>query len=89
MAFDWPRALLSSVRHHQPQRPDGLHRAAGRSWSGGGPGGGFAGGGVRNPRVIDEPRLQAVAEITGGQYYKAQSATSSRMHSVTCPASSP
>ncbi len=41
---------------------------------GGGPGGGFGGGGGRNPRVIDEPSLQAVAEITGGQYYKAESA---------------
>ena len=40
---------------------------------GGGPGGGFGGGG-RNPRIIDEPSLQAVAEITGGQYYKAESA---------------
>lgn len=28
----------------------------------------------RNPRIIDEPALQAVAEITGGQYYKAESA---------------
>ena len=28
----------------------------------------------RNPRVIDEATLQAVAEITGGQYYKAESA---------------
>ena len=44
------------------------------SWAGGGPGGGWGGGGGRNPRVIDEPQLQAVAEITGGQYYKAESA---------------
>ena len=42
-------------------------------WAGG-PGGGFGGGGGRNPRVIDEATLQAVAEITGGQYYKAESA---------------
>ena len=41
---------------------------------GGGPGGGFGGGGSRNPRVIDEASLKAVAEITGGQYYKAESA---------------
>ena len=34
----------------------------------------FGGGGARNPRVIDEASLQAVAEITGGQYYKAESA---------------
>ena len=44
-------------------------------WAGGGPGGGFGGrGGGRSPRIIDEPTLQAVAEITGGQYYKAESA---------------
>jgi Ca-activated chloride channel family protein len=48
-------------------------------WAGGGPRGGFGGGGFgggtgRNPRVIDEATLQAVADITGGQYYKAESA---------------
>jgi Ca-activated chloride channel homolog len=43
-------------------------------WAGGGPGRGFGGGAGRNPRVIDESTLQAVAEITGGQYYKAESA---------------
>ncbi|HJY45901.1 MAG TPA: VWA domain-containing protein [Propionibacteriaceae bacterium] len=43
-------------------------------WAGGGPRGGFGGGSGRNPRVIDEATLQAVAEITGGQYYKAESA---------------
>jgi Ca-activated chloride channel homolog len=43
-------------------------------WAGGGPRGGFGGGAGRNPRVIDEATLQAVAEITGGQYYKAESA---------------
>jgi len=42
-------------------------------WAGG-PGGGFGGGGGRNPRVMDEGTLQAIAEITGGQYYKAESA---------------
>jgi Ca-activated chloride channel homolog len=42
--------------------------------AGGGPRGGFGGGAGRNPRVIDEDTLQAVAEITGGQYYKAESA---------------
>ena len=42
-------------------------------WAGGG-GGGFGGRGGRNPRIIDEASLQAVAEITGGQYYKAESA---------------
>jgi len=44
------------------------------SWAGGGPGGGFGRGGGRNPRIIDEPNLQAIAETTGGQYYKAESA---------------
>jgi Ca-activated chloride channel homolog len=43
-------------------------------WAGGGPRGGFGGGVGRNPRIIDEDTLQAVAEITGGQYYKAESA---------------
>ena len=47
-------------------------------WAAGGPGsrpgGGFGGGGGRNPRVIDEDNLQAIAKITGGQYYKAESA---------------
>ena len=43
-------------------------------WAGGGTRGGFGGGAGRNPRVIDEATLQAVAEITGGQYYKAESA---------------
>ena len=44
------------------------------SWAGGGLGGGFGRGGGRSPRIIDEPNLQAIAEITGGQYYKAESA---------------
>jgi Ca-activated chloride channel homolog len=43
-------------------------------WAGGGSSGGFSGGGGRNPRVIDEATLQTVADITGGQYYKAESA---------------
>ena len=43
-------------------------------WAGGGPRGGFGGPAGRSPRVIDEATLQAVAEITGGQYYKAESA---------------
>jgi Ca-activated chloride channel homolog len=44
------------------------------SWAGGGWGGGFGRAGGRSPRIIDEPNLQAVAKITGGQYYKAESA---------------
>jgi Ca-activated chloride channel homolog len=44
------------------------------SWAGGGLGGGFGRGGGRNPRIIDEPNLKAIAETTGGQYYKAESA---------------
>ena len=43
-------------------------------WASGGRGGGGGWGGGRSPRIIDEPTLQAVAEITGGQYYKAESA---------------
>jgi Ca-activated chloride channel homolog len=44
------------------------------NWAGGGWGGGFSRGGGRSPRIIDEPNLQAVAKVTGGQYYKAESA---------------
>ena len=44
------------------------------SWAGGGPGGGWGRGGGRSPRIIDEPTLQAIADTTGGQYYKAESA---------------
>jgi Ca-activated chloride channel family protein len=42
-------------------------------WAGGG-GGGWRGGGGRSPLLIDEESLQSVAEITGGQYYRAESA---------------
>ena len=42
-------------------------------WAGGGSGGGF-GGGRRSPLIIDENALQTVAETTGGQYYRAESA---------------
>ena len=59
-----------------PSRMACTGRQAG-GWAGGpggGPGGGFGGGGGRTPRVMDEGTLQAVAEITGGQYYKAESA---------------
>ena len=56
-----------------PSRMACTGRQAG-GWAGGGPGGGFGGRGGRSPRVIDEATLQAVAEITGGQYYKAESA---------------
>jgi Ca-activated chloride channel homolog len=43
-------------------------------WAGGGLGGGSRWGGGRSPRIIDEPALQAIAETTGGQYYRAESA---------------
>jgi Ca-activated chloride channel family protein len=56
-----------------PSRMACTGRQAG-GWAGGGPRGGFGGGAGRNPRVIDEATLQAVAEITGGQYYTAESA---------------
>lgn len=42
-------------------------------WAGGGMGG-RGGGRGRSPLVIDEAGLQAVAETTGGQYYRAESA---------------
>jgi Ca-activated chloride channel family protein len=45
-------------------------------WAGGGGwrGGGWSGRGGRSPLVIDEKGLQDVAKITGGQYYRAESA---------------
>lgn len=46
-------------------------------WSGGrnGGGGGWNGGrNGRSPLIIDEPALRSVAETTGGQYYRAESA---------------
>ncbi|HSU37622.1 MAG TPA: VWA domain-containing protein [Propionibacteriaceae bacterium] len=44
-------------------------------WAGRGPGGGgFGGRAGRSPQIIDEASLQAVAETTGGQYYRAESA---------------
>ncbi|HZB18287.1 MAG TPA: VWA domain-containing protein [Blastococcus sp.] len=52
--------------------------AGGGGWGGGGwggGGGGWGGGrGGRSPLVIDEESLRTVAEITGGQYYRAESA---------------
>jgi Ca-activated chloride channel family protein len=41
----------------------------------GGFGGGGFGGGGRFPRGIDEPTLRQVAEVTGGAYYPAESAS--------------
>ena len=48
-------------------------------WAGGGSGGGGGGWGGgrasgRSPLVIDEQSLRTVAETTGGQYYRAESA---------------
>ena len=44
-------------------------------WAGGGPGGGRpGGGGRRSPLIMDEGSLQNIAETTGGQYYRAESA---------------
>jgi Ca-activated chloride channel family protein len=56
-----------------PSRMACTGRQAG-GWAAGGLRGGFGGSAGRNPRVIDETTLQAVADITGGQYYKAESA---------------
>jgi Ca-activated chloride channel family protein len=42
--------------------------------SGGGFSGGGGGGNFRRFLVIDEPTLQAVADITGGSYFRAESA---------------
>ena len=40
----------------------------------GGGGGGFGGGDFRRFIVIDETMLQGVADITGGQYFRAENA---------------
>jgi Ca-activated chloride channel family protein len=39
-----------------------------------GGGGGFGGGGFRRFLIIDEPTLQAVADLTGGSYFRAENA---------------
>lgn len=50
-------------------------QAGGWPGGGGGYGGGWGGGrGGRNPLIIDEAALRDVAEVTGGQYYRAESA---------------
>ena len=50
-------------------------QAGGWAGGGGGGGGGWGGGrGGRSPLVIDEESLRTVAETTGGQYYRAESA---------------
>ncbi len=51
----------------------------GGRFGGGGPGGfpgggGGPGGGMRQFLVIDEPTLQAIATMTGGEYYRAENA---------------
>ncbi len=56
--------------------PFGGQQFGGGSWYGGGSsfggGGGFGGGGFR--RGIDEVTLKKIAEMTGGEYYSAESA---------------
>lgn len=42
-------------------------------WGGGG-GGGFRGGGPRRYLMLDEPTLQEMAEVTGGEYFRAENA---------------
>jgi Ca-activated chloride channel family protein len=51
-------------------------QAGGWAGGGGGPfgGGGFGRGGGRSPLIIDENALQAIAQTTGGQYYRAENA---------------
>jgi Ca-activated chloride channel homolog len=48
--------------------------AGGPGPRGGGGGGGGGWGGGRNPLIIDEEALQSVADVTGGQYYRAENA---------------
>lgn len=47
----------------------------GGRFSGGFGGGGFGGGNLRRFLVIDEATLQTIAEMTGGAYYRAESAS--------------
>jgi len=54
------------------QQAGGWAGGGGGGWGGGGWGGGGRSG--RSPLTIDEPSLQAVAETTGGQYYRAENA---------------
>ena len=63
----WTRAQLGS---------DGFGGGFGGSGFGGGGfgGGGFGGGGFRRFLVIDEPTLRAVADLTGGDYFRAENA---------------
>ena len=47
----------------------------GGNFGGGGfGGGGFGGGGFRRFLVLDEPTLQGMADLTGGEYYRAEDA---------------
>lgn len=47
----------------------------GRDFSGGGFGGGFGGGGgFRRFLILDEDTLQGMADLTGGEYYRAEDA---------------
>jgi Ca-activated chloride channel family protein len=41
---------------------------------GGGFSGGFGGGGFRRFLILDEPTLQGMADLTGGEYYRAENA---------------
>jgi Ca-activated chloride channel family protein len=49
-------------------------QVGGGRFGGGGSGAGAVGGGFRRFLVIDEPTLQSIAELTGGNYYRAEDA---------------
>jgi Ca-activated chloride channel family protein len=51
---------------------DSAFRGGGGFAGGGFGGGGFGGGGGRSPLVADEETLQAIADETGGLYYRAE-----------------
>ncbi len=69
------RELSEMVCTRQQLGSDSFIRNFGRGF-GGGIGGGFGGGGddIRRYLLIDEPTLQAVADSTGGAYFRAENA---------------
>lgn len=52
---------------------DAFSDGFGGGW-GGGWGGGFRGGGPRRYLMLDEPTLQEMADVTGGEYFRAENA---------------
>jgi Ca-activated chloride channel family protein len=53
---------------------DAFNEGFGSGFGSGFPGGGFGGGGFRRFLLLDEATLQGVADLTGGEYYRAENA---------------